>query len=167
MKNETKNEMEQQMLSKQDETFMRDLKAELKHSAAVPSAQIDSFIMAAARQNLKKNQRAQKKRILFWSGSIAAAFAISFSILCFTTMQEQSPVASNTLQLTGETNRFSADRLANNTVTTSDQSNLAWTDVLTEISDLSDDFNEVDLDIAAVSAWDMSYTALTSNPFEK
>ncbi|MBO5681638.1 MAG: hypothetical protein J6T08_07995, partial [Lentisphaeria bacterium] len=80
MKNQKKNEMEQQMLSKQDETFMQDLKAELKHSAAVPSAQIDSFIMAAARQNLKKNQRAQKKRILFWSGSIAAAFAISFSI---------------------------------------------------------------------------------------
>ena len=66
-----------------------------------------------------------------------------------------------------KTNHFSADLLANNTVITDNQSDLAWTDVLTEISDLSDDFNEVDLDIAAVSAWDMSYTALTSNPFEK
>lgn len=166
MKNEQKNETDRQMMDNADEQFLQSLKQGLQQTAE-PPAQIDSFIKAAARQRLKKNSRTQKKLIFFWSGSIAAALAVSFSFIYFTSVQEGTPGAEYDFQQIATTQDFSAQSIANNKITNNEQTNIAWTDVLTEISELSSDFNEADLDIAAVSAWDMGYSALNSLSTEK
>lgn len=166
MKNEQKNEIDRQMMDNADEQFLQSLKQGLQQTAE-PPAQIDSFIKAAARQRLKKNSRTQKKLIFFWSGSIAAALAVSFSFIYFTSVQQGTPGAEYDFQQIATTQNFSAKSIANNKITNNEQTNIAWTDVLTEISELSSDFNEADLDIAAVSAWDMGYSALNSLSTEK
>lgn len=158
----TKEQEENKMqMTEQNDAFFTSVKQSLQQDAVQPPAQLDSFIKAAARQRAKKLQNRTKKYLLFWSSSIAAAFAVSFSAFYLTSLQtadhtNASPAAPQDL-VSG--NVSSTQQVANNNET--GMSDFALLDVLIQIDTLSDELNDTDMEVTAISAWDQGYSMLS------
>ena len=143
---------EEFMMNKNDETFFATLQQKLQQDLPEPPAQLDSFIKAAARQQLKKKKTTQNKQFILWSCGIAAAFAVSFSCLYFYGMQE--PVTDNVTPVERATAVLpAASQNIAQTTTDLTAPESAWADFFTEISDLSSEINETDMEVSVVAAY--------------
>lgn len=140
------------------ETF-ETLKQCLHTHTPEPPTQIDSFIKAAARQHQKKQQQNHKKRLIFWSTGIAAAFAVSFSCLYLHTSRDANPEMPAIMAQKSNAKSPQQTFLASTTDAdpAAEISELGWNDVMLELSDLSDELNDADMEVAAFSAWNQDY----------
>lgn len=146
------------MMNENDEKFFASVQMCLRQDLPEPPAQVDSFIKAAARQQLKKKKEHQNKKFIFWSCGIAAAFALSFSFLFFSGTQE--PAEENRNAFYKMTASSTADITSNKVAVTSETlpaQEPGWTDVMLEIADLSTEISEADMDVSFVAAYSAFY----------
>ena len=141
-----KTQSEDYMMNENDEKMLAVMQQCLHRDLPEPPPQVDSFIKAAARQQLKKNKVSQHKQFMLWSCGIAVAFAVSFSFLYFSGIQQPAAPVS------------AADNRSTAPMTAQNEKNpglpeLAWEDVLTEISELSGEINETDMEVSVVAAY--------------
>lgn len=151
---EEKRQAEEYIMNENDEKFFVSMQQCLRQELPEPPAQVDSFIKAAARQQLKKRKELQNKKFIFWSCGVAAAFAVSLSILYFTALQPV-PVTDGSAELVKNTPATPAVRttgVAQNNKE-SDSQEPEWADVFTELTALSSEINEADMDVSFVSTY--------------
>lgn len=158
MKNEEKTDLN--MLDINDAMMFESLRASLKQDSPEPPEQLDSFIKAAARQQIKNRQKKHKTFFVFISSGIAAAFAVSFSVLFLNPPQHTDP-AFPADQYSVVVSQFDSSTTAIYAAA-NDAGFIdpAWSDVLSQINDFSSDLNETDMEAAALSAWDQCFTSL-------
>ncbi len=147
-----KTQSEEYKLNENDEKMIAAMQRQLHLDLPEPPPQIDSFIKAAARRQLKKRKVSQNKQFMLWSCGIAATFAVSFSFLYFNGIQQpDAPV------VTADNHSTAAAPAGGAAIALTEKEpaiqELAWEDVLTEISELSGEINEADLDVSIVAAY--------------
>lgn len=149
-----KTQSEEYMMNRNDENFFAALQQSLRQDQPEPPAQIDSFIRAAARQQLKKRKNAQNKQFIFWSCGVAAAFAVTFSFLYFSNLQEPEAETGNAIapKTVSSTANNASTQVADAKKTQAAQEP-DWADVMLEITDLSTEINDADMDVSFVAAY--------------
>lgn len=141
------------------------LQKNLKSGSAEPPPQVDAFIKAAAKTRAKRLQRNSSRRFILWFSSAAAVFAFSFSILWLNSLQtaapgEASPVpmkTAGTQQTAAQTPVMTAAHTA---------SDLDWTDVFSEMSDLSGELNSTENYVAAIADYDREFAIFSMTASE-
>lgn len=157
--NAEKHISEDDMLSSSEMKLFESLKQNLKQNTPEPPKKVDSFIKAAARQRLKKQNKKNKTYFIFWSTGIAAVFAFSFSFMYFNSTLPTNPAAAvptTAKQASAATPAATSVRTAA-AETDTEITDLAWNDMMLELNDFSSELNDTDMEVAAFSTWDQNY----------